>query len=226
MNFTGLDKEALFAVLLRMHYGDLWNLCKAYTRLYRIVCTEHFQEEWTTYNITTSGGVDRDRQGLKHGKSLRVVPTFTEEEHYIQDVLISDVVSYTRTGGHTIGKYKYVDGPSRHGLTVDYVPGKYISYLSYQNDVHDGLNRHYYDDGTIVWEQHAFGVRHGQQFEWYPNGTLKAIMTYRNGKLNGPFVKFYQNGAKQLQTTFEENSQCGDEYHWAPDGTLTSHRII
>jgi hypothetical protein len=48
-----LDKSSIFQLLLRVHYEDLMNLCKARTYVWRITCTPYLQECWKKYNITT-----------------------------------------------------------------------------------------------------------------------------------------------------------------------------
>ncbi|HEX3357891.1 MAG TPA: SUMF1/EgtB/PvdO family nonheme iron enzyme [Tepidisphaeraceae bacterium] len=59
--------------------------------------------------------------------------------------------------------------------------------------------------------------------EFYPNGQLKAqwsggISAYNLYHLNGPQIFYYENGAKQWESTYASGRRIGTETLWTPDG--------
>jgi hypothetical protein len=65
-----LDKSSLFALLVRMHYPDLVNLCKVQNYLYEITTTPWFQQEWKKYNIKMI--VEEKDSELRHSECDRL----------------------------------------------------------------------------------------------------------------------------------------------------------
>jgi len=67
----------------------------------------------------------------------------------------------------------------------------------------------YYKDGKRV-----DGVSKG----WYPNGNLKQIQTWKDGKLNGLYIMWYPNKQKQSQSTFKDGEEYGLWTEWRENG--------
>ena len=93
--FSLLDQACLFYLLVRLHYEDLMNLCKARSYLWKIVCTPFFQESWKKYNIKTVEtktnneviNTDMDRLGKKHSRRYIYDDNVKTEQSYLNGKL-------------------------------------------------------------------------------------------------------------------------------------------
>ena len=50
-------------------------------------------------------------------------------------------------------------------------------------------------------------VKTGVFNQWYPNGKLRSIETYRNGVKDGPYSKYYDNGQESQKGIFERDKK-------------------
>ena len=48
--------------------------------------------------------------------------------------------------------------------------------------------------------------------DFYKNGKLKRIQTYKKGKLRGPYIVFYENGQKKFEGTYKYRDSVLDGY--------------
>ena len=147
MSYLGfLDKDTLFYLLVRLHYEDLWNLCKTYGYLYKIICTECFQEAWKEYNIrveaSRSAEFEVDRLGLSHGKTVVYGGNGgTDEINYVQGVLHGLTIENSSDDVKTVKMY--VNGV-RHGLTTHLNYTGTIEEIPYIDGVKTGLYKRYH----------------------------------------------------------------------------------
>ncbi|TWU01399.1 toxin-antitoxin system YwqK family antitoxin [Neorhodopirellula pilleata] len=61
-------------------------------------------------------------------------------------------------------------------------------------------------------------VRHGLVSTWHPNGQLAFVGTYDQGKQNGEFVWYYENGQPQGRGQIEADAKVGEWTWWHPNG--------
>ncbi|HPH21066.1 MAG TPA: hypothetical protein PLE32_19890, partial [Haliscomenobacter sp.] len=55
---------------------------------------------------------------------------------------------------------------------------------------------------------------------FYPDGKLKEVQYYQNGKKQGGDTIFYPNGDPQFVVTFKDGKMHGPMRKWAEDGKL------
>ncbi len=76
----------------------------------------------------------------------------------------------------------------------------------------DGLFRKYYSNGQLRYEWYfklpldgtrADGISRG----WWPNGQLKQIKTWKNGKQVGISTGWYENGQKWYEQTYKDDKK-------------------
>jgi antitoxin component YwqK of YwqJK toxin-antitoxin module len=215
-----LDQSSLFQLLVRLHYPDLINLCKSRNYLYKITCTEWFIDSWKKYNVWTKSIKpasrhiifrEVDRLGVKHGLTQKyregtmsdVLNELIENTIYHQGIIQSSNIYSPVLQSYT---YTYIDD-------IQYI--NIVSYNTfctiydlYKNKWRCGLQKIYYEDGVIIWDEHngsGLGLwhgRHGVYIKWWPHGGLKKMGTYKYGKKNGIFHKWSVDGQKEYQRTY------------------------
>lgn len=154
-----LDKSCLFELLLRLHYWDLWNLCKSHNYLYKITCSLHFIESWKKYNVKTVTcrsrcgmlpdffclcgpdalyEVEVDRQGLKHGiaRCYNGGGVLQVELTYIQDILNGPHTSYRH--GVVVSVRTYLND-RLHGSHISLVSDRSVRHRSVINGKIEGI---------------------------------------------------------------------------------------
>lgn len=97
---------------------------------------------------------------------------------------------------------------------------------SYKNDMLHGESLIYEDDCLVEKRQYVHNRREGVQIEYYPSGVMKCQCVYRDDKLNGPNIDYYENGQKMLVNRYENGDPVGaytyyyEENGWYEKGTL------
>jgi hypothetical protein len=98
--------------------------------------------------------------------------------------------------------------------------------VTYRNGLPIGREERYFGPGkpAAILNYNSKGRKHGQQQEWWPNGSKKFEVTYKNGEvLSG--MEYYQNGRPRIRYVMPSQpkrnwfSQLTISYEsWAPDG--------
>ena len=63
-------------------------------------------------------------------------------------------------------------------------------------------------------------IQDGENLEFYPGGKLKFQGVMKNGKRDGVWRSFYENGAKWSETTFLEGRKNGKTTTWYDNSTI------
>lgn len=199
MSYLGfLDKDTLFSLLVRLHYEDLVALCKVKNYLWKIVCTEGFQEAWVSYNIRTvhiskNRTKEVDRLNRQHGRDL----------YYNYKGEIVHDIPYVQ--GKINGICKYTDQDKT--ITSPVTDG-----------VQHGLVTFEYAGGNVEKYSHIRGLWEGLQ--WHFQGNCRILKQYRNGGLNGYFYEWYSDGARKSMCNYVNNIPCGRNICWWPNGKM------
>jgi antitoxin component YwqK of YwqJK toxin-antitoxin module len=79
----------------------------------------------------------------------------------------------------------------------------------------------WYDNGNIkklqTWKD---GKINGKCYSWYLNGRTKEMYTYKNDILNGKYITWYENGKKQTEGYYYNKYLAGRCLHWHENGNL------
>lgn len=86
------------------------------------------------------------------------------------------------------------------------------------------LKSYYYKkDGS--WEVHqgkTFFNDEGFSNAYYPNGKLKIVSQFQNGKQNGKYISYYPNGMRQCDCNYEKGKRSGLQVSYWDNGQLFS----
>ena len=82
----------------------------------------------------------------------------------------------------------------------------------------DGVFRKYWKNGNKRYEwEYKDGKRvDGKSIGWWPNGQLKQINTWKNGKENGLYTWYGENGQKAGEVPMKDNIEHGKWTRWYP----------
>jgi len=81
----------------------------------------------------------------------------------------------------------------------------------------------YYQNGQLRSVQPTgkeMDKKHGIRSCYNPNGMLAYIIPFKNDKLSGQFIEFYQNGTVKKTGRFYNNFKTGSWIHYDLDGTI------
>lgn len=187
--FSLLDDASVFYLLIRVHYEDLMNLCKAYNSLWKLVCTPHFQIEWKAYNIQTVETplinglitVELDRLHKAHGR----VREYKNNRLYKESIYINDVEQYRQIHGFghiETSTYSYIGDTEYKTVIREYHNGEW-SQICYKDNIPSGLCQYYDKDQCWFWKTFVDGNMHGLYVSFHPNGGLMHLGKYNLGEL-------------------------------------------
>ena len=70
------------------------------------------------------------------------------------------------------------------------------------------------------------GKKEGNWTWWYDNGQMKFNNTFKEGKENGLFTSWYENGQKSYEGTFKDGEQQGLHTSWYENGEKIHEGIL
>jgi uncharacterized protein len=132
------------------------------------------------------------------------------------------VVVYLRNGDpFLIGKSE--NGVNQGKFKVVNNFGQQISEINYLNGELDGLQKYFFENGSLSEETFfAKGIKNGETKEYFKNGNLQSVGTYKNNLLDGSFVTYHPNGGKQCELTFKNEKREGLMTCYYPNGKKRS----
>lgn len=111
---------------------------------------------------------------------------------------------------------------TRHGPIVGFnEDGSKLYQGAYLEGRYDGRFVGFDYDGDEIG---SFQIRRGTGpwKLWHASGAVAQTGTYKDGKKEGTWVSFYENGKKSQEGQFESDLEVGLFRWWAPDGQPTS----
>lgn len=231
-----LDKSSLFNLLVRLHYDDLWNLCKVHNFLYKITCTPHFQESWTKYNLkectfeytqwedyTGNIGVHTfvDRLNTYHGKTIVTIDGLVREKfEYVQGIIEGTRKVWIND---SVVESTYVKGVKQGPEIATYINGV-IQHTCYVNNVKTGLGTTYCDD-LIILADNKDGEANGKCFRWCGDGILQSIHTFKDDVMHGRQIEHWADGSRKKDYTIIDGELHGEYLFWNKDGSIRIHSV-
>jgi antitoxin component YwqK of YwqJK toxin-antitoxin module len=197
--FALLDKSSLFEILIRMHYPDVETILIARPYLKDIVKTNHFEIEWTKYNVSASEKhykfdksvivEERDRLGELHGStSIYWVGSGLKIEQYKQGLLHGNIKVWS-SNGILIEDSRWAEG-AKEGLDRTWRDdGTLVQSCLFKHNKLNGVSTYYHNDGGITIAEYLNDFFHGCVVAWYANGQRESIRRCINGKLREHTVK-------------------------------------
>ena len=99
----------------------------------------------------------------------------------------------------------------------DEATGQMIYHLVYKSGEKVIAKRSYSNGKTILNEGE---IPDGMVIENYPNGKVKNIMFFENGKRNGPAISLYESGRIKGQTYYKDDNPTGKGFYYFESGAL------
>lgn len=129
--------------------------------------------------------------------------------------------------GEIAGEGNYVNNKKDSIWTYySYYSGAITSTETYVNGVKHGIEKKYYNNGTvseeIEWSQ---DMKHGQWNQYFEDGVVKLKTTYYYNKLNGSYSFYWPNGNIYILGNFVDNKQHGVWSFFTDDGKKKSEII-
>lgn len=174
-------------------------------------------KEWSPDGVLITQG--EYINGQKNGQWYSADYSLVTKTDYYQKPMKGDT---TIISGYYISNY--LSG-KKHGLMSGYtiIDGDtvLISKYSYNNDLHDGENILYYENGQKREISHwQNGVLNGEYIVWHPNGQKSEVSYWQNDTINGENLKWYPNGQLKSKTYWRNGKQDGLSEYWYDNGVL------
>jgi antitoxin component YwqK of YwqJK toxin-antitoxin module len=242
MYFNLLDKASLFNLLLRVHYDDLQNL----PNYKYITNTEHFKEQWESYNIITitttypntytiHSKTQVDRLGRRHGKHVgwrlnKDSTIFKELKCYYQcDKLHGPYIRWQQpqTFNRVLERTCiYVNGYINGTLKKYGWNGLVSEEINYSNGILHGKNIEWNSYAVIPYPRiettYDDGFKHGSHKKWFNSTTLIFETTYNKGIANGLFKSYYVSGNIEDEFTYVNGQIHGKRLTYHDTGQVSS----
>lgn len=98
--------------------------------------------------------------------------------------------------------------------------GVLISVVEYSGDKKNGLSIKYYPDNSVAEKlYYKNDIKHGEWLKYYPDGTLTLRTNTVDGKLNGKFEAFFENGKPEMTGQYKNDLKEGLWIIYRKDGS-------
>ena len=181
--------------------------------------------------------------GIKHGEEI----TFDNETDNYSKVQIDQICNYyngklngklTRYYSNgNLEKEEYYQDNYREGECKYYNEnGTLDEVINYNNDCMDGDYYKYYE-GLLETkceyyrDEYMGSMLVGDYINYYPNGQIKNICTYEDGKKNGEYMEYHEThdnsiGKLKAKGNYENGYRVGYEYRCDIDGNLIGKEFV
>ena len=169
--------------------------------------------------------------GFKEGSWVYYHEKFDDMEQLRPTEFESNIVSYKK--GILNGEYNYIqqngmpfqNGAYKKGKKV----GKWTTYNGYtgnisceetfEDGVEVGLRLSYHSNGQLRSEYYPNKNYKPEITErsWYENGQINEVTHHKNGKSDGKWQKFYENGNKDWEKNYKNKIEHGPMIFWHED---------
>lgn len=91
----------------------------------------------------------------------------------------------------------------------------------YESQPYTGTYLTYYDNGTLKLESTYFeGKKDGEFKLYFEDGSLNEIRSYQNNEMHGTWITFNRLGVKVAEASYKQGVKNGNWYVWNDDGNL------
>jgi len=149
---------------------------------------------------------DKEGQIVYDGQFKDGIPWGTFRYYYTDGKL--KTISALSDGGNTARTVSFAN----NGLKI--AEGKYFS------EKKDSIWRYYSDhDGILLSEEsYTSGIKNGLSKTFFPNGKLAELIHYRQGKKDGEWVQYFDDGQLKLKGYFVSDEKEGIFTGYYPGG--------
>ncbi len=189
-----------------------------------------------------------DKNGKKQGHWIKKYPNGTvmydgffkddqphgEFKRYYEDQKIKSILVFSSNGTEALATLYYPNGfVASKGKYVNRLKeGKWqffsavtsdclISEEIYAKNLRNGLSVKYYSDGTVAEKLNYINdIRNGEWIGYFPDGSASFITSNKNGKIDGSFEAFFENGIMELSGQYKGDLRDGLWYIYKKDGSI------
>lgn len=176
--------------------------------------------EWKFYDEQeVLRSVDFYVNGEKHGKSLYYDydGILIKEMEYVQDIENGSVIEYY-SNGKVMRTYTYDKGTKEGPSEFYFLNEKLKNKGEYKYDTKDGWWTEYLENGNI-WKHERFELGelketkmiNGEFINYFENEIPATYYEYKNGKKNGSFREYYNEGRWVLEGIVGDDGQVVDK---------------
>jgi antitoxin component YwqK of YwqJK toxin-antitoxin module len=189
-----------------------------------------------------------DKDGKKQGHWIKKYPNGNimydgyfrndkpegEFKRYYEEKPLKSVLVFSKDGTEAMATLYYPNGlVASTGKYVNQLKeGKWrffsvmtndvlISEVEYSGDKKNGPVIKYYPDGKVAEKLfYKNDIKNGECLKYYSDGTLTLKTNYINGKLDGKFEAFFENGRPEMLGEYKGNLREGSWIIYRKDGSL------
>ena len=128
---------------------------------------------------------------------------------YYPNSLVASTGKYINQ--HKEGKWQFYSSTTQ---------GVLISEVEYSGDKKNGLSVKYYPDSSVAEKlYYKNDIKHGEWLKYYPDGTLTLRTSNVDGRLNGKFEAFFENGKPEMTGQYKNDLREGLWIIYRKDGS-------
>lgn len=148
--------------------------------------------------------------GKKSGSNIEYFPdgTVKVKSTYSNHGMNATILEYNERGD--LVAEKALNNELPHGVWTFYDKKGRVSLVeNYQAGKLHGKKLIYEGDKLLEEETYTFGNRAGESKEYYPNGTLMTLSTWKLNWLHGPYIRYHKDGSKAYEGEYARNKRTG-----------------
>jgi antitoxin component YwqK of YwqJK toxin-antitoxin module len=189
-----------------------------------------------------------DQQGRKQGHWIKKYPNQSllydghfkddhpvgEFKRYYENNTLKSLLIYSSDGneadasiyhpnGYIASKGKYINQmkEGKWKFFSEFIKGYQISEDQYTKNLRNGLALKFYPDSTVAERLiYVNDIREGEWIQYYPDGAVCLKSFYLDGKINGKFEVWFENGKIEFSGQYNNDTRDGLWLIYNRDGTL------
>jgi antitoxin component YwqK of YwqJK toxin-antitoxin module len=200
------------------------------TALFLVNSVYAYSQTDTRINLT-------DQQGRKQGPWIKKYPDETtmyegffkndhpvgEFKRYYEDHTLKSILIYNDDGKKATATLFHPNGNiSSKGTYINqmkegkwqfysvFTNGHKVSEEYYSGNLRNGLSLKFYQDSSLAEKlTYINDIKQGEWIQYYPSGAVMLKTNYLDGKLNGKFEVWFENGAPEYSGQYKNDSKDG-----------------
>jgi antitoxin component YwqK of YwqJK toxin-antitoxin module len=189
-----------------------------------------------------------DQQGRKQGHWIKKYPDetiiydgFFKDDHpvgefkrYYEDKSLKSILIYSDDGRKATASLYHPNGSiSSKGTYIDqmkegkwqfysaFTKGHLVSEEYYSRNLRNGLSLKFFQDSTVA-ERLTFinDIKQGEWIQYYPSVKVLLKSNYSDGKINGKFEVWFENGTIEYSGQYKNDSRDGLWIIFNENGTI------
>jgi antitoxin component YwqK of YwqJK toxin-antitoxin module len=217
-SFYSADKKKVS----EKYYKYLAEIYQDTTKQYKELFIYSERPDGEIIRLTEAGEINQtDEKGRKQGLWRKVYPNGVTayEVQFKDDKPVGTMLRY-HPNSRKMAELKFNEDGSYAKAKLYDEQESLIAKGFYAGEKKDSLWKYYKNDFLVQTENYNQAVLHGEMKAYYPNGQVYDLRQMENGKENGVWEKFYQNGEPMLKGVVKDDKLEGSFLRYFPDGSI------